>query len=319
MIERCLEGEQGGTSLDARRMSTSTSACFEFCGPTPRNSSRKAAPVISSAAPPSPAWSWAAAGRSTPMFSAASIYPLRRRRQLRCRRRRARPPAVAQSRSGRRQQRCVETAAGGCRARDGRAGSIAFVRRPLCRGRSARRGRAAARRIADRRRSPNLRKRRSRAPTRRSCRSSKARRPSPRPRRFRSPRSRRRRAPPSRSRRRAGRFDPRHGAARQGRGDVDRLGTDERRRSSRSCAATLAAASSSLLAYASADASAHRRSGRQPEHRAGGTRRATINRPPSTISPRTWFICPTAPSWKRIPVSAPGSTIRVPRASGCAA
>lgn len=41
-IERYLEGEQGGTSLDARRMSTS--ACFEFAADTPRNFSRKAVP-----------------------------------------------------------------------------------------------------------------------------------------------------------------------------------------------------------------------------------------------------------------------------------
>ena len=43
-IERCLEGEQGGTSLDARRMSTSASACFEFAAQTPRNFSRKTVP-----------------------------------------------------------------------------------------------------------------------------------------------------------------------------------------------------------------------------------------------------------------------------------
>ena len=32
-IERCLQGEQGGTSLDARRMSTSTRACYDFSVP----------------------------------------------------------------------------------------------------------------------------------------------------------------------------------------------------------------------------------------------------------------------------------------------
>jgi hypothetical protein len=44
IIERCLEGEQGGTSLDARRMSTSTSACYDFAAHNHRNSSRKAVP-----------------------------------------------------------------------------------------------------------------------------------------------------------------------------------------------------------------------------------------------------------------------------------
>src|SRR5476649_2538600 len=42
-IERCLEGEQGGNSLDARRMSTSTSACYGFVAYQPRRPARKAA------------------------------------------------------------------------------------------------------------------------------------------------------------------------------------------------------------------------------------------------------------------------------------
>jgi hypothetical protein len=42
-FERSLEGEHGGTSLDARRMSTNTSACFDFVDHTPRNFPRKAA------------------------------------------------------------------------------------------------------------------------------------------------------------------------------------------------------------------------------------------------------------------------------------
>jgi hypothetical protein len=42
MFERSLEGEQGGTSLDARRMSTSVSACYDFAAHTPRNFPRKA-------------------------------------------------------------------------------------------------------------------------------------------------------------------------------------------------------------------------------------------------------------------------------------
>jgi hypothetical protein len=40
-FERSLEGEDGGTSLDARRMSTSTSACYDFAAVTPRNFPRK--------------------------------------------------------------------------------------------------------------------------------------------------------------------------------------------------------------------------------------------------------------------------------------
>ena len=38
-IGRCLEGEQGGIGLDARRMSTSTSACYGFAAHNPRKSS----------------------------------------------------------------------------------------------------------------------------------------------------------------------------------------------------------------------------------------------------------------------------------------
>src|ERR1700712_1839891 len=41
-IERCLEGEQVGASLDARRMSTSTVA--SFAASRPKRSSRKASP-----------------------------------------------------------------------------------------------------------------------------------------------------------------------------------------------------------------------------------------------------------------------------------
>jgi hypothetical protein len=41
-IGRSLEGEQGGTSLDAGRMSTSTSACYNFAGNTSRKLPRKA-------------------------------------------------------------------------------------------------------------------------------------------------------------------------------------------------------------------------------------------------------------------------------------
>jgi hypothetical protein len=40
-IGRCLEGEQGGIGLDARRMSTSTSACYGFAAHHPRKSSGK--------------------------------------------------------------------------------------------------------------------------------------------------------------------------------------------------------------------------------------------------------------------------------------
>ena len=45
IIERSLEGEKGGASLDARRMSTSTSACFDFAASNPRSSARKAKPL----------------------------------------------------------------------------------------------------------------------------------------------------------------------------------------------------------------------------------------------------------------------------------
>jgi hypothetical protein len=44
-IERGLEGEKGGAGLDARRMSTSTSACFNFVASNPRRSARKAKPL----------------------------------------------------------------------------------------------------------------------------------------------------------------------------------------------------------------------------------------------------------------------------------
>jgi hypothetical protein len=44
-IERSLEGEKGGASLDARRMSTSTSACFDFVASNPGSSVRKARPL----------------------------------------------------------------------------------------------------------------------------------------------------------------------------------------------------------------------------------------------------------------------------------
>jgi hypothetical protein len=44
-IERSLEGEKGGAGLDARRMSTSTSACFDFVASNPRRSARKAKPL----------------------------------------------------------------------------------------------------------------------------------------------------------------------------------------------------------------------------------------------------------------------------------
>jgi hypothetical protein len=47
VVGRSLDGEHGGVSLDARRMSYSTSACFEFAASSPRRSSRKAiAPPI---------------------------------------------------------------------------------------------------------------------------------------------------------------------------------------------------------------------------------------------------------------------------------
>jgi hypothetical protein len=42
MFERCLEGEQGGIVLDARRMSYSTSACYEFAAYDHRPAARKA-------------------------------------------------------------------------------------------------------------------------------------------------------------------------------------------------------------------------------------------------------------------------------------
>jgi hypothetical protein len=42
MFERCLKGEQGGTVLDARRMSYSTSACYDFAANDYRRSARKA-------------------------------------------------------------------------------------------------------------------------------------------------------------------------------------------------------------------------------------------------------------------------------------
>jgi type VI secretion system (T6SS) effector TldE1-like protein len=41
-IERSLRGEQSGTTLDARRMSTSTRACYGFTAHHPRSSARKA-------------------------------------------------------------------------------------------------------------------------------------------------------------------------------------------------------------------------------------------------------------------------------------
>jgi hypothetical protein len=44
-VERSLEGEKGGASLDARRMSTSTSACFDFVASNPRSSARKTKPL----------------------------------------------------------------------------------------------------------------------------------------------------------------------------------------------------------------------------------------------------------------------------------
>jgi hypothetical protein len=44
IIERSLEGEHGGTSLDARRMSISTSACYDFAAYPPRSSARKIIP-----------------------------------------------------------------------------------------------------------------------------------------------------------------------------------------------------------------------------------------------------------------------------------
>jgi hypothetical protein len=44
VVGRSLEGKHGGVSLDARRMSYSTSACFEFVASSPRPSSRKAIP-----------------------------------------------------------------------------------------------------------------------------------------------------------------------------------------------------------------------------------------------------------------------------------
>jgi Protein of unknown function (DUF2778) len=44
-IGRSLEGEKGGASLDARRMSTSTSACFDFAASNPRSSARKTRPL----------------------------------------------------------------------------------------------------------------------------------------------------------------------------------------------------------------------------------------------------------------------------------
>lgn len=45
IIERSLEGEKGGASLDARRMSTSTSVCFDFVASNPGSSARKAKPL----------------------------------------------------------------------------------------------------------------------------------------------------------------------------------------------------------------------------------------------------------------------------------
>jgi Protein of unknown function (DUF2778) len=42
VIERSLRGEQSGTTLDARRMSTSTRACYGFTAHHPRSSARKA-------------------------------------------------------------------------------------------------------------------------------------------------------------------------------------------------------------------------------------------------------------------------------------
>ena len=149
-IERCLEGEQGGTSLDARRMSTSTSACYGFAASSMRDVQPGKPPLtIFSAAPPSPAWCWAAPGPSTPMFSApASIRtsssanfdaPVVKRRRL-CVRNASR---LADSTIA-----AWPNAAGDFRARNGPAGSIAFVRRPLRSGGAARRGAVEA---ADRR------------------------------------------------------------------------------------------------------------------------------------------------------------------------
>src|ERR1700731_4479295 len=42
LVERRPQGEQGGTSLDARRMSTSRVACYSFAAVQPRRSARKA-------------------------------------------------------------------------------------------------------------------------------------------------------------------------------------------------------------------------------------------------------------------------------------
>jgi Protein of unknown function (DUF2778) len=44
VVGRSFEGEHGGVSLGACRMSYSTSACFEFAASSPRSSSRKATP-----------------------------------------------------------------------------------------------------------------------------------------------------------------------------------------------------------------------------------------------------------------------------------
>ena len=75
----------------------------------------------------------------------------------------------------------------------------------------------------------------------------------------------------------------------------------------------------SLLSYASADASVTGSIGDPPRIRRSADRRPTIARPRSTIFPRTRSTCPTAPGSKRIPASAPSSTIRARRTSGCAA
>ena len=77
----------------------------------------------------------------------------------------------------------------------------------------------------------------------------------------------------------------------------------------------------SLLAYASADASVTGSLGQELGRRIrrSAARRHTIARPRSTTFPRTRFTCPTAASSRRIPVSAPNSTIHARRASGCAA
>jgi len=75
-LEGCLEGEQGGASLDARRMSYRTRAPNNCAARTPAIPPGKPTPILFSVARPSAASCWAAPGSCMSMFSEpASIQP----------------------------------------------------------------------------------------------------------------------------------------------------------------------------------------------------------------------------------------------------